>query len=255
MSGPAAEGPARELARLLARRLRERDGPAAAPVTVAELRRELLPYPRVREPVGLASKAEYDLAMLDLLAEPAALAIEDPELAEAVERERGAAEPGLGFLEDFAAATLHPGSALTAGEDEGRPAEEKPGPDPDPASAPEAGAASSPEAEAASSPEARRGTRSGGSRSGGSRPDGSRSGDARSDGSRPDDARPGASPAEGPDAAGSCRDCGRELPGREGLRYCPWCGTDQRVPRCDACRERLEPDWSYCPGCGAAADG
>lgn len=245
MSGPFAEGPARELARLLARRLRERDRPPAAPVTVAELRRELLPYPRVREPAGLASKAEYDLAMLDLLAEPAALAIEDPELAEAVERERSAAEPGLGFLEDFAAATLHPGSALTAGDDGERPPEEAPTSAAGAASAPEAGAGSSPETDAGSTPEARPGSRSGGARSDG----------GRSEGARPDGTRPGASSDAAPDGAGSCRDCGRELPGREGLRYCPWCGTDQRVPRCDACRERLEPDWSYCPACGSAADG
>lgn len=213
-------GPARELARVLARRLRDRDGSADGPMTVAELRRELLPYPRCREPAGLASKAEYDLAVLDLLAAPAILRVEDPELAEAVEEERGAAEPGLGFLEGFAASTLRPGPALTgAASGEAAPPADEASP-PDRGSAPDPGDAS-PAADA---------------------------GPSHGPGRPPE-------PGQAPDAAarGACRACGGEVPDRDGLRFCPWCGEDLTASRCGDCGEELEPDWSYCPACGTPA--
>lgn len=200
--GSPADGPAAAMARLLARRLGERAAPADAPLTVAELRRQLLPYPRCRRAADLASKAEYDLAVLALLAGSGPLVVEDPELAEAVAREREAAEPGLGFLDDFAASALRPGPELL---ERAR------------------GAASSP----APADE--------------SRDEGEDEGETDAGGGEP--------------AAGTCRACGRELPGREGLRYCPWCGAEQGPPRCDDCREPLETDWSYCPVCGTAAGG
>lgn len=198
-------GPARELARVLARRIRERDGPADGPMTVAELRRELLPYPRCREAAGLASKAEYDLAVLDLLATPALVRVEDPELADAVEEERSAAEPGLGFLEDFAASKLRPGRALAGAESrEAAPPADDAGPSRGPDRPPDRGSA-------------------------------------------PGDPSPDA------DARGACRSCGGEVPDREDLRFCPWCGVDLTASRCEGCGDELEPDWSYCPACGTPA--
>lgn len=230
MSFEIPGGPARELARVLARRLRDRDGSADGPMTVAELRRELLPYPRCREAAGLASKAEYDLAVLDLLAAPAILRVEDPELADAVEQERSAAEPGLGFLEGFAASTLRPGPALAgaASREAAPPADEASPPDPGSA----AGAAS---AENDGAP-------------------------SRGPG-RPTEPGPGpdapSSDAASSDAAdrGACRACGGEVPERDGLRFCPWCGVDLTTSRCGDCGEELEPDWSYCPACGTPAPG
>ncbi len=225
-------GPARELARVLARRLRDRDGSADGPMTVAELRRELLPYPRCREPAGLASKAEYDLAVLDLLAAPAILRVEDPELADAVEEERGAAEPGLGFLEDFAASTLRPGPALTgAASREAAP----------PGEAAAAGEAA-PAGDEASPPDR------------GSAPDPGDASPAADAGPSHGPGRP-PEPGQGPDAVDrdACRACGGEVPGRDGLRFCPWCGEDLTASRCGDCGEEMEPDWSFCPTCGTPA--
>lgn len=251
MTGTLPEGPARDLARLLAARLDDREGPADAAITVAELRRELLPYPRCRQAAGLASKAEYDLALLDLLAEPDALEVDDPDLAEAVERERSAAEPGLGFLEGFAASRLRPGPAVTGAGTDGA---------------------------ATDGSDAGGGGADGGGTDGAGLPGGDRRGDesgapaggpATAAGASPapdgparrEDREPGGGKGAGEGArereasAAGCWECGRELPARDGLRYCPWCGADQRSPRCDACREPVESGWSYCPACGASVGG
>jgi predicted RNA-binding Zn-ribbon protein involved in translation (DUF1610 family) len=50
--------------------------------------------------------------------------------------------------------------------------------------------------------------------------------------------------------SGGCWACTKALPTRDGVRFCPHCGADQEVPRCSACGDRLEPDWTFCPRCG-----
>lgn len=240
MTGDGPDRTVGLLARLLLRRLREREAAPEAGLTVGELHRELLPYPRCREAAGLASKAEYDLAMLELLAEPALLSAEDPELVEAVEEERASMEPELGLLEAFSEVTLRPGPAL-----EVRAATS--GPDPEAAPA---GPDSSAGARAADrgGADARSSDRPGADRPGAGRPGGG-------------EARPGSGAASTADAdaagrgRGTCRHCGHELPEREGARYCPWCGADQRSPQCGDCGEPLEAGWRYCPSCGREAGG
>jgi predicted RNA-binding Zn-ribbon protein involved in translation (DUF1610 family) len=59
---------------------------------------------------------------------------------------------------------------------------------------------------------------------------------------------------EEPDGSDVCRSCGEALPGERQIRFCPFCGTDQQLPRCDGCGEELEPEWRYCPACGRAVD-
>jgi predicted RNA-binding Zn-ribbon protein involved in translation (DUF1610 family) len=57
-----------------------------------------------------------------------------------------------------------------------------------------------------------------------------------------------------PEEAGerdSCRSCGSSLPEREGLRFCPFCGTDVQLVPCVSCGEVVEPGWSFCISCGA----
>lgn len=96
----------------LARRLRGAGRGADEAFTVAELRRSLLPYPRCRTALGLASKAEYDVAVLRLLDGDGVLEADDPGLGEEVERELASPEPGLGVLDDHAATALRPGPRL-----------------------------------------------------------------------------------------------------------------------------------------------
>jgi len=248
----------RALAALLARRLGESPEADGGALTVAELRRTLLPYPRCRRELGLASKAEYDVALLRLLAEDAYLRPQEDGLREAVQRELASPEPGLGILDDWAAATLRPSETL------GRTGGGQ-GPSPD------AGSAGVPSSDA--------GSRDAGSPDAGSAgeaPLDARRRDARSPGGPSPEDRPGEggqgksggpSPTRGGTStrergvtggavpsSGECRSCGHELPDREGVRFCPHCGADQRTPRCSRCQEPQERGWRYCPFCGSEND-
>jgi hypothetical protein len=49
----------------------------------------------------------------------------------------------------------------------------------------------------------------------------------------------------------SCQWCRAELPVRENLNFCPFCGTDLKLVPCGACGEELEMHWRFCIACGA----
>lgn len=61
--------------------------------------------------------------------------------------------------------------------------------------------------------------------------------------------------ASGPTSAGegACAWCRAELPSREGVNFCPFCGTDLKLVPCPACGEEVEPGWRFCATCGAEA--
>ena len=50
-----------------------------------------------------------------------------------------------------------------------------------------------------------------------------------------------------------CRSCKGELPGRAVLNFCPLCGSDLKIVPCPSCGEELEPEWRFCVVCGTAA--
>ena len=60
--------------------------------------------------------------------------------------------------------------------------------------------------------------------------------------------------ADAVDSPSACRWCRAELPQRESLSYCPFCGTDVNVVPCPGCGEELEPDWRFCVACGTEVD-
>jgi hypothetical protein len=101
------------LAALLARRLDEADRAGDASISVAELHRTLLPYHICRGSVGYATKAEYDIEMLELLSSDRYLFPAENELRSAVRDETASPEPGLGFLKNFSAAQLEIRSDLS----------------------------------------------------------------------------------------------------------------------------------------------
>ena len=105
------------LAALLARRLDEAGRAGDTSVSVAELHRTLLPYHICRGSVGYATKAEYDIEMLELLSSGRYLLPAESELGSAVTEEAASPEPGLGFLKNFAAAQLEIQSDLSSGID------------------------------------------------------------------------------------------------------------------------------------------
>ncbi len=57
------------------------------------------------------------------------------------------------------------------------------------------------------------------------------------------------------DAPGACPWCRAELPPRDNLNFCPFCGTDVHFVPCPGCGEELEPDWSFCISCGTEVSG
>lgn len=104
--GPAADvGPVERLYEHLTRALeRTRSEPFAAPVTVAEIYQELIPYRAVRSEVGFSMNADYEHALLRLLAGDAALAELDPvEVRERIQRELESTNPDVGLYRELAA--------------------------------------------------------------------------------------------------------------------------------------------------------
>lgn len=83
-------------------------------VAVAELHKRLLPYHTCRDRLGYATKAEYDAAVLRLLADDGLVMVQEPALREAVRSEIRQAEPGLGFLHKFAASEIRLRDAVVA---------------------------------------------------------------------------------------------------------------------------------------------
>jgi len=51
----------------------------------------------------------------------------------------------------------------------------------------------------------------------------------------------------------ACRWCRADLPPRDTLNFCPFCGTDINIVPCSQCGEELEPEWRFCAACGAEA--
>jgi predicted RNA-binding Zn-ribbon protein involved in translation (DUF1610 family) len=204
---------------LLTRRLSEEGMPLDVPISVAELHKRLLPYRLCRAETGFTTKAEYDIAFLELLRDDECTEVEEAALLEALAAELDSPEPGLAVLKGFAASEVR--VRVRSGEDESRPESGPPiveyemdvepgdlipGLD-DPLLVPEPAA----EAEAPGS----------------TRPAGSE----------------------------SCLQCGSELPSREGIRFCPRCGANQWLWPCAECAGEVERGWRYCPMCGQLQPG
>lgn len=250
------------MAELLVHRLREAGQPAEEPITVAELHKVLLPYHRCRDALGYATKAEYDLALLHLLRDRGRVKIHEKALAEAVEEELESPEPGLGFLRNFAAVQVRLRVPVT-GTGDGRS-------DGDGASGPASGGEAGPDRKETGpgAPESTSGPAGTGAAAAAAdagpgaaeaHPEATAGGEAEGGRSGPQDwleaYDPGAGETEAAERSWEpgerCWECGRELPARSTLRFCPFCGTDQTMRRCAGCQEVLEPGWSYCPRCGS----
>lgn len=51
--------------------------------------------------------------------------------------------------------------------------------------------------------------------------------------------------------ATNCVACGLSLPDVEGLRFCPHCGADQTAVPCERCGAPIRDEWNFCIRCGA----
>lgn len=231
---------------LLAKRLFEESMSPNVPVSVAELHKRLLPYHVCRSELGLATKAEYDLAMLELLRDERYTKVDEVALRKAVSEELASPEPGLAFLQRFAASEIRLRAPRA----------------PDPSEGPDVGAIEAAEADLERVTLA---------------PPGSAGNDEAAEGREtgppvvkhelavdPGSLVPGlhdplfvpqgeAAPAGGATREGGiglCHACGTGLPARDGLRYCPRCGADQWSWACEKCGATVERGWRYCAMCG-----
>lgn len=209
----------------LTRRLSEEGVSIQSPIAVAELYRRLVPYAICRDALGLATKAEYDIALLRLLADNGSLDVEERALREAVTRELGSPEPGLAILQRFAASEVR----LVASDDV-------------PARAPVAASA-----ESAGPPPFSYETE----RLDQDRIPGMDDQEFVPEPPATDDSQVPA----GTVLTDACVTCSNPLPRREGLRYCPACGADQHRWPCGSCGAMVERGWRFCAMCGTAQPG
>ncbi len=54
-----------------------------------------------------------------------------------------------------------------------------------------------------------------------------------------------------PPAPERCWSCAESMPSGREVKFCPFCGADQREPACAACGAPVERSWKHCPDCGA----
>ena len=54
-------------------------------------------------------------------------------------------------------------------------------------------------------------------------------------------------------APSTCPWCKEELPEREGIKFCPFCGSNLGLAPCTACGEEIDSRWRFCIACGTEA--
>lgn len=183
--------------------------------TVAEIYQNLIPWRSHRNAMDIATSAEYEQALLRLLAgEGDYLALESQAAREEIQAELEARFPNTGLYRDFAAVGVRLNATrLPAGD--GGPGHR------------EAAAANVPDQDGLGVAE--------------------REPDAVAGITVP------AAAGEAMAVGQVCSGCDRELPDIEGVRFCPFCGQDARIIACPSCGMRVEAEWSYCVGCGRRA--
>jgi hypothetical protein len=262
-----------QLHAILAEALREsREKPFEQPVTVAEIYQDLVPYRVVRGLLGVEMNADYEHALLRLLAgEEERVRLEPAEARDELRAELDSPNPNVALYRKFAACDVwvrepRAGSGdVTVAGAALRPAvppAAEPGRSQDPhptataAGARPAALRSSDDAPAAASREVELAdpaapapvpATSGAAAAGTPRPPGAeRSGGAER------------APAAGRETAsrtapaGGCAFCNEPLPGGRSVRYCPRCGGNQQERPCASCGEALDRRWSFCIACGVA---
>jgi hypothetical protein len=220
--------------------LRKREHPADRPLKVAQIYQDLVPYRAVRPLLHVELNADYEHALLRLLAgERGLLRLEPEEARHELEREVAEAYPFVGLFRQFSASDVW--VSLPADH----------GPDSDPEAAPFVAQPEAPEATEPADPIAT------------VRPD------AESARPEPAVARPEPAvatssdpiqlhlppPVPPPDrelshGLSTCGFCDAALPAGRRVRFCPFCGADQRLHPCQRCDAVLESGWHYCISCG-----
>ena len=232
MPDTTAEVPLGRLHRALVQALRERD-PAGLgrPFTVAEIYQDLVPYRTHRDLLGVEMNGDYEHLVLRLLAGEDDLLTLGSEHARAeIQAELRRSNPNTGLYREYAGVDVH----LVA---ENIPPEEDDGA----IILPRDEAVIEPIAEPHAEPEPPTPV------------DDLAPAPTEEEDDMIDEAAEDADAATRPGDDGVCYWCRGQLPVRETLNFCPFCGTDVAVVPCGSCGEALESGWRFCIQCGATS--
>lgn len=217
------------------------------PFTVAEIYQELVPYRNYRDRIGAAMNGDYEDALMRLLAGTGGyLVLESEPARKRLLEELQSSNPNTGIFREYAALDVRLNQARIPFEMGQRPAAPPTPSAQAPAASPPAHPIPSPEMAPPAAPP------------GLAAPSSHRVEQqmhAPRKGERPQD-RPSAKGGAGESqaSAGSdtspCRWCREELPQRQKLKFCPFCGMDVNLVPCRVCGEELEPEWRFCIACG-----
>jgi hypothetical protein len=212
------------------------------PFTVAEIYQSLVPYRTHRDRIGVEMNGDYEDALLRLLAgEGEYLVLDSDSARDRIRRELEGTNPNTGLYREFAALEvrlnprrlppeldrsqtslggMEPGDGEAKATPSGTPSLLDSGPAP--RAEKKAGSPSVPPPDPGAPTPGDAGT-----------------GNARAGGPRPS----------------ACPECGEGLPGRETLRFCPFCGANPFQVECSACGEELDRSWKFCISCGTPSQG
>lgn len=237
------------LYRALVEELRQRGHPEGQPVKVSDLYQTLVPYRAVRPALGVELNADYEHALLRLLAgERDLLRLEPEQARDELAREVDAPYPFVGLFRKFSASSVWinwPRDGQAAGPNA------HPGAARHEADAPTASAAAPQPRSGPAAPEEpfpRIAAEHGPARAaagGGPAP-----AVARAPVQLHDRAEEPAPSERMTHAGAACAFCADGLPTGRRVRFCPHCGGDQRLQPCPRCEAVLEREWRYCISCG-----
>jgi hypothetical protein len=228
------------------------DGAPTTALTVGSLLDRVFPYRVARRELGIDVSEDYEALVLRLVAEEEGLIATAPvEAAEMARKTLASKLPDLDVLRVLRSATLTPVEATVSRLFDARPADaveedgtrwSRPQPPPPPA---QAAPAPLPPAEVAPVSEALP-------------PEPvANPAPVPEPVALPEPAvpvvTPHADPAPMPSpAADQCWSCQEGYPSGRSVKFCPFCGADQRRPSCAHCQTEVERNWKHCPECGAA---
>lgn len=206
------------------------------PITVSQIYQELVPYRVARSSIGFDMNADYEFALLRLLAGDNDLArLEPEEVRTMLRKEADSPNPNVSLFRAYANCDvwITPTQDWTAElvgsegvEFDFEPEADDSVDDVAPIEAYEFVPDDSPDPNASSSPP--------------------------EDLPLPQIISTG--PAPGTGSRSHCSFCGGTLPTSRLVNFCPHCGNDLTQQPCSSCGEILEASWKFCVNCGATAN-